>query len=140
MDPQLKQYIDKKWEILLDLINTHRHQGYDQTLPIPTNRIALVDAATVASNFKIGSHFYCTLTANRTLGNPANAKDGQRFIFELIQDGTGSRTITLDTKFALGTTISSITLTTTASLRDFIEGHYSAADDKFYITKFVKGY
>jgi hypothetical protein len=55
----------------------------------------------------------------------------------MIQDGTGSRTITLDTKC---TDLTAVTLTTTASKRDFLGAFYNSATDKFYVTAFVKGY
>jgi hypothetical protein len=102
--------------------------------------VTLTDAATVATNAALGNHFRVTLGGNRTLGNPTGATDGQRILWELIQDGTGSRTITLDTKFALGTDLTAVTLTTTASKRDFLGAFYNSATDKFYVTAFVKGY
>lgn len=102
--------------------------------------VALTDAATVATDASLGDHFRVTLGGNRTLGNPTNAVDGQRLLWEIIQDGTGSRTITLDTKFALGTDLTAVTLTTTASKRDFLGAFYNSATDKFYVTAFVKGY
>lgn len=127
-----------KYEYLLDVMNSHRHLGYDQTSPLEFGRVPLQDAATIATNCKLGSHFYATLAGNRTLANPDNARDAQRIVFELIQDATGSRTITLGSKFSAGPW--TITLTTTASKRDFIECVYSSEADKFYITNFQKGY
>jgi hypothetical protein len=61
-------------------------------------------------------------------------------MWELIQDGTGSRTITLDTAFALGTDVSSVALSTVASKRDFLGAFYTAATGKWYVTAFVRGY
>lgn len=101
---------------------------------------SLTDAATVATDASAGNHFRVTLGGNRTLGNPTNGTDGQRVTWELIQDGTGSRTITLDTKFALGNDISSVTLTTTASKRDFLSAVYNSGADKWYVVGFVGGY
>ena len=102
--------------------------------------VALTDAATVATDASLGNHFRVTLGGNRTLGNPSNPTDGQRVIWELIQDGTGSRTITLDTAFALGTDITAVTLTTTASKRDFLGAVYNATLTKWLVIAFVKGY
>lgn len=134
----IQKYIDSKFNMLWDVLTNHRHLDYDQTRPLSTGRIALVDAATIGVNCKLGSHFYVTLAGNRTLGKPSNMRDGQRLIFELIQDSTGSRTITLDASFSNGPW--TITLTTTANKRDFLECVYSAIDDKLYITNFQKGY
>jgi hypothetical protein len=102
--------------------------------------VALADAATIVTNASLGTHFRVTLGGNRTLGNPTNAVDGQKLLFEIIQDATGSRTLALDTKFALGTDVSAVTLTTTASKRDFLGVVYNASADKFYVLGFLKGY
>lgn len=122
------------------IISYHKHKNYDQTSPLDPNysRIGLVDQATITSDATAGQHFFVTLKGNRTLGNPTGAAPGQRILFELIQDATGSRTITLGSKFSAGAF--TITLTTTASKRDFLEVVYSDTDDKFYVINFVKGY
>lgn len=100
----------------------------------------LVDGATINTDCRAGNHFVVTLGGNRTLANPTGATDGQRIIFEFIQDGTGTRTITLGSKFALGTDISGVTLTTTVNKRDFMGVIYRESADKFYVVAFVKGY
>ena len=140
MDPTIKKYIDDKFDGLNRLFLEHMHQGpsVDQTKQIPNKRVSLKDAATIDTNAILGNHFFCTLTGNRTLNNPTQARDGQHLVFELIQDSTGSRTITLGSKFVAGAY--TITLTTTASKRDFIECIYSAEADKFYIILFSKNY
>jgi hypothetical protein len=102
--------------------------------------VALTDAATIATDASLGSQFRVTLGGNRTLGNPTNPANGMVATWELIQDGTGSRTLALDTAFALGTTISSTTLTTTVSKRDFLTAVYNSTASKWYVINFVKGY
>lgn len=102
--------------------------------------VALTDAATIAVDATLGNHFRVTLGGNRTLGNPTGAVDGQLLTFELIQDATGTRILTLDTKYALGTDIAAVVLTTTASKRDFVTCKYNSTADKFYVVAFVKGY
>lgn len=109
-------------------------------LPVVLPPVALTDAATIATDASLGNHFRVTLGGNRTLGNPTNPTDGQKILWELIQDGTGSRTISLDTNFALGTDITSVTLTTTAGKRDFLGAVYNAAAGKWYVIAFTKGY
>jgi len=109
-------------------------------LPLVFPPVPLTDAATIATDASLGNQFRVTLGGNRTLGNPTNPTDGQKVMWELIQDGTGSRTITLDTAFALGTDISSITLTTTAGKRDFLGAVYNSTATKWYVIAFVKGY
>ena len=69
--------------------------------------VALVDAAAVTPDFNTGIDFIWTLGGvGRTLNNPTNAKPGQKGILYLVQDATGSRTITTwgtNFKFAGGT-------------------------------------
>lgn len=101
---------------------------------------ALTDAATIATDASLGNHFRVTLAGNRTLGNPTNPTDGQKALWELIQDATGSRTITLGSAFALGTDISSVTLTTTASKRDFLGAIYNSTAALWYVIAFARGY
>jgi hypothetical protein len=108
-----------------------------RTVSVP---VALTDATTIATDASLGNHFRVTLAGNRTLGNPTNPADGQRCIWELIQDATGSRTITLGTKFALGTSIAAVVLTTTASKRDFLGAVYNSTADKWFVTAFAKGF
>lgn len=103
----------------------------------------LTDAASIALDASLGNHFRVTLAGNRTLAAPTNPTDGQYIRIEVIQDATGSRTLTLTTGalgFAFGTDIPSITLTTTANLRDFIECVYNSTAQRWYVVRFVKGY
>jgi len=96
--------------------------------------------ATLATDASLGNYFRCTLTNNFTLSNPTNAVDGQKIMWELIQDGSGNRVITLDTKFALGTDIATVVLSTAINKRDFLGVVYNSTTDKFYVIAFVKGY
>lgn len=106
----------------------------------PQRRFKLNDAATINVDATQSNHFYVTLGGNRTLANPTGAKPGQKIIFEFIQDGTGSRVLTLGSKFALGTSIPTVTLTTTGAQRDFMGVIYSDVDDKFYVVALSQGY
>ena len=109
-------------------------------LPGAPSPVVLTDAATIATDASLGTHFRVTLGGNRTLGNPTNPTDGQKVMWELIQDGTGSRTITLGSAFAIGTDISSVTLTTISGKRDFIGAVYNSVTSKWYVIAFIKGY
>lgn len=53
----------------------------------------LTDGSTITPDFGAGLNFKVTLGGNRTLANPSNAKNGQSGIIKVIQDGTGSRTL-----------------------------------------------
>lgn len=105
-----------------------------------TPPVALTDAATIATDASTGAHFRVTLGGNRTLGNPTSPADGQRIIWELIQDATGGRTLTLDTAFVLGTDITAVTLSTAAGKRDFLGAVYNATAGKWYVVALARGF
>jgi hypothetical protein len=64
----------------------------------------LTDAATVAVDFNDANMFMVTLAGNRTLAAPSNATTGQTGSIYVVQDGTGSRTLSYNTawKFPTG--------------------------------------
>ena len=100
----------------------------------------LTDAATITVDAGTGNHFRVTLGGNRTLAAPTNPTDGQRIVFEIIQDATGSRTLTWNGSYAFGTDVPSPTLTTTANKRDFVTFVYNSTAAKWYCVEAVKGY
>jgi len=73
----------------------------------------------VTLDFSANQNFVLTLTGNTTLVNPSTENVGQSGFIAFIQDGTGSRTITLGTDYesAGGAGIS---LTSTASATDLV--------------------
>ncbi len=102
--------------------------------------VNLTDGATINTNAALGNHFRVILGGNRTLANPTNATDGQRILFEITQDGTGSRTLALGNKFAFGVDITEVTLSTAINKKDFIGVQYNSTADKFYVIAVAKGY
>lgn len=82
--------------------------------------VTLTDGATITPDMKDGNFFTVTLAGNRTLANPDNLAAGQSGCFFIVQDGTGSRTLSYGGQydFAGGT---APTLTTTASAVDRID-------------------
>ena len=80
----------------------------------------LTDAATITPDFGANQNFTVTLAGNRTLANPSNLVVGQTGSISIVQDSTGSRTLSYGTSydFAGGT---APTLTTTASAVDRID-------------------
>ncbi|HSW99666.1 MAG TPA: hypothetical protein VLH38_01375 [Patescibacteria group bacterium] len=109
-------------------------------LPAAPAPVVLTDAATIATDASLGTHFRVTLGGNRTLANPTNPSDGQKVMWEFIQDATGTRVITLGSAFAIGTDISSVTLTTIGGKRDFMGAIYNSISSKWYVIAFIKGY
>lgn len=81
--------------------------------------VTLTDAATIAVDMSTFINAKVTLGGNRTLGQPSNAKVGQSGLIEIIQDGTGSRTLAYhaDWLFAGG---ADPTLSTAAGARDLL--------------------
>lgn len=80
----------------------------------------LTDAANISVDFGANQNFTVTLGGNRTLDNPTNIVVGQTGSIFLVQDGTGSRTLSFDTyyDFAGGT---APTVSTTANAVDRID-------------------
>ena len=70
-------------------------------------------------DFDANQNFVLTLTGDVTLANPSTEKVGQSGFIAFIQDGTGSRTLTLGTDYESAGG-SGITLTTTASATDLV--------------------
>ena len=81
------------------------------------NSTALTDAATVAWDTSANQVCTVTLGDNRIIGLPTNLKDGAFYHLTVIQDGTGSRTLTWNGIFKWPSTTAP-TLTTTASAQD----------------------
>lgn len=83
----------------------------------------LTDGATITPDFEANQNFTVTLGGNRTLANPSNVtsdKVGQVGSIFVVQDGTGSRTLSFGSNwdFIGGT---APTLSTTASAVDRID-------------------
>jgi hypothetical protein len=102
--------------------------------------VALADAATILTDASLSSLFRVTLAGNRILGNPSNPFDGQRIQWEITQDATGGRTLTLGDKFRLGDDISAVTLSAGASVMDILGAQYHAGADVWRVIALAKGY
>lgn len=100
--------------------------------------VTLTDGATVAVDATKGTIFDLTMAGNRTLSNPTGAVSGQPLLFR-VKASAADRTLTLDTKFRFGTDITALSATTSGKT-DFIGAIYHAADDRFDIISYVKGF
>ena len=80
----------------------------------------LTDGATITPDFAASNNYTVTLAGNRTLANPSNLTAGQSGSIFIVQDGTGSRTLSFGSywDFAGGT---APTLTTDASAVDRVD-------------------
>mgnify|MGYP003124383505 FL=1 len=77
------------------------------------------NTGSIVLDFGTNQNFVLTLTGNITLANPSTEQVGQAGIIVFIQDGTGSRTVTLDTDYESPAT-GGITLSTAASAVDVV--------------------
>jgi hypothetical protein len=101
--------------------------------------INLLDAANIATDVSLGAVFTVTLGGNRNLSAPTNPTSDQKVIWRIKQDGTGSRTLTLDSIFRIPASIDNITLSTAINTTDYLGAIYNAVDNKWDIIAFVKG-
>jgi hypothetical protein len=100
----------------------------------------LADTSTVITNASQGSHHRLTTSQDFLLANPINARDGQRIIWEITQDGIGRHRMTLDDKFVFGANFKNAVLSRAANKTDFLTAIYNAPADKWHVVAFVRGY
>ena len=81
------------------------------------NATTLTDGATIAWDASLNQVCSVTITDNRTMAAPTNLVDGGFYHLTVIQDGTGSRTLTWNAVFKWPSDTAP-TLTTTASEQD----------------------
>ena len=86
----------------------------------------LTDQATVTWDASTQDVCKVTLAGNRTLAAPTNGTTGQFISILVIQDGTGSRTITWNAVYEFASDTAP-TLTTTANLGDVFIFRYNGA-------------
>jgi len=94
----------------------------------------LTDQATIAWDMSLGFNAKVTLGGTRTFGAPTNPKQGITYALEVIQDGTGNRTVTWNAAFKWGSA-GTPTLSTAAGKRDFVFLYcYDAVTPEFRAT------
>tara|TARA_R100001594_G_scaffold133783_3_gene174638 strand:- start:2391 stop:3638 length:1248 start_codon:yes stop_codon:yes gene_type:complete len=85
------------------------------------------NTGSVSIDFSAHQNFVLTLTGNVTLANPSTESVGQAGVFVFIQDGTGSRTLSLGTDYETAGG-AGITLSTAASAVDVVPYFVKAAN------------
>lgn len=99
--------------------------------------VPLTDGATINTDaslgFTIGASYVVTLGGNRTIANPTNLTDGQILRYVLIQDGTGTRTVTWGSNFLFSTDTPAPTLSTAAGAIDIVGFQYRATGTKLLV-------
>jgi len=86
----------------------------------------LTDGATISWDMSTQSVCKVTLGGSRTLAAPTNGSTGQFASILVIQDGTGSRTLTWNAVYEFASDTAP-TLTTTANLGDLFTFRYNGA-------------
>ena len=81
----------------------------------------------VTLDFTANQNFVLTLTGNVTLDNPSTEQVGQAGVIVFIQDGTGSRTVTLGTDYETAAG-AGLTLSSAASAVDIVPYFVKAAN------------
>lgn len=123
------------------LNGTYPNPGLDV---VPWAVQSLTDAATVAIDASLGNHFRLLMTsgvgATRAMGAPSNPTDGQRVLFEIKQDATGSRAVTWNAVYRFGALVTLPVITTGASKKDYVAFIYNATDVKWDCLAYAPGY
>ena len=86
----------------------------------------LTDQATITWNASTEDVAKVTLAGNRTLGSASNGTTGQFISLLIIQDGTGSRTLTWNAAYEFASDTAP-TLTTTAAKGDLFVFRYNGS-------------
>jgi hypothetical protein len=92
--------------------------------------VTLTDAATITVDMSTFINAVVTLGGNRALGNPTNEKVGQSGVIRIVQDGTGSRTLSYGTDWEFAGGVAPV-LSTAAGANDLLF-YYVIATDRIF--------
>jgi hypothetical protein len=92
--------------------------------------VTLTDAATITVDMSTFINAVVTLAGNRALGNPTNEKVGQSGVIRIVQDGTGSRTLSYGTDWEFAGGVAPV-LSTAAGANDLLF-YYVIATDRIF--------
>lgn len=98
-------------------------------------------AATITPNAQTTDVARIVLTGSPTIATPSGTPyDGQQMLLELIQDGTGNRTVTWGAGYVFSDDVPVPTLSTTAGKTDLVGIQYSTANSKWKVLATPRGY
>lgn len=109
---------------------------------IEEKEIALTDAATIAISADDGHRFKVTIASNRTLGSPSAGYNGQQIVVTVKNSDTSDHTLTLTSGtdgFRFGSDITALS-DIVAGKTDYITAIYNAADSRWDVVGYSKGY
>ena len=87
----------------------------------------LTDGVNIATNCDDGNSHKVTLGGNRTLSNPTNMQTGATYLWIIVQDGTGGRTLAYGNKFKFPGGGEPV-LSTTANAVDLLSAVYDGTN------------
>lgn len=94
---QILRYREESSGTINQIAVLGRHQTY--TAAQGTAQSTLTDATNISVNAALSNAFTVTLGGNRTLDNPTNTISGFTYVFRIVQDATGSRTLAYGTNY-----------------------------------------
>lgn len=97
----------------------------------------LTDAASIVWDMSTGINFAVTLGGNRTLANPSAVVVGRSGILKVVQDGTGTRTLSYGANYVFDSDVAPV-ISTTASKENYLFWHAVTAT-RILITLAAKG-
>jgi len=102
--------------------------------------VNLTDAATIAVDASLGNDFRVTVGGNRTMGNPANAANGQQIIFQVTQGSGAPFTLNWGTGYEFSAGLPQPSLSTKAGQTDLLGFTYNAAKGTWLLAAFLNGF
>jgi hypothetical protein len=102
--------------------------------------VNLTDAATIAVDASLGNDFRVTIGGNRTMGNPANAANGQQIIFQITQGSGAPFTVTWGSGYEFSADLPQPSLSTTAGQTDLFGFIYNAVKGTWLLAAFLNGF
>jgi hypothetical protein len=115
---------------------------FDSTNLEPDTNLVVLDNSTdvITSDCSLANneiYFTMTLNGDKTLANPVNATDGQKILWRIRQDATGSRTLAFGNKFSFSASAPEFAVSTAANSITYLAAIYDAVSDKFQVTGFI---
>jgi len=102
--------------------------------------VMLTDAATIVVDASAGNDFRVTIAGSATMGNPANAADGQQIIFQVTQGAGGSFTLAWGSSYEFSAGLPQPTLSTAPGQTDLLGFIYNAAKGTWLLAAYLNGF
>lgn len=111
-------------KIFAPTTNPGSHRWHKRTLG-GAKEYAITYAATIDIDWENGDTQYVVLAGNPTINAPTHPVNGKRYLLRLVQDSTGSRTVTFASSWIKWVGNNAPVQTTTANRQDIVSMLYS---------------